>query len=131
MRGAHGTTGELALTAPTATIQWWQWPTVLSLDAPVVVVAWQAVLAQISGVELGWPHQFVLAASVWLAYAADRWIEGWHLTPSTIRTERHAFYQHWRWPVAALWSVVLAADVTVAFDRLSRHEIEAGVLLLP
>ena len=48
--------------------RWWQWPTVLSLDAPIVVVAWQFLLASVAGVRLGWPHGFVLAASVWLSY---------------------------------------------------------------
>jgi hypothetical protein len=109
---------------------WWQWPTVLSLDAPAVAVLWQWLLARTAHTSLGRPHAFILSASVWLAYAADRWIEGWRLAPDRIRTQRHHFYQRWRWPVAAFWLLVLAADLGTAFGRLSRREIAGGLLLL-
>jgi hypothetical protein len=109
---------------------WWQWPTILSLDAPSVAIVWQALLARAAGVSLGWPQQFVLAASVWLAYAADRWIEGWRIAPADVRTQRHHFAQRWRWPLAACWSLVFAADVAVAFGRLSAREIGSGAVLL-
>jgi hypothetical protein len=109
---------------------WWQWPTVMSLDAPAVALLWQWLLARPAGIGLGWHHAFVLGSSVWLAYAADRWIEGWRLVPDQVRTERHAFYQRWRWPVAVGWVLVLAADLTVALTRLSRREFEAGWILL-
>ena len=109
---------------------WWQWPTVLSLDAPLVAVLWQWLLARPARVGLHWPHAFVLGATVWLAYAADRWIEGWRLEPDRIRTQRHHFYHRWRWPVAALWLAVFAADLVTAFLRLNRRELDAGFLLL-
>ncbi|MEP6917925.1 MAG: hypothetical protein ABJC89_19925, partial [Acidobacteriota bacterium] len=112
-------------------ISWWQWPTVLSLDAPLVVLGWQSVLAHVARVQLGWPQAFVLTVSVWLAYVADRWIEGWRLAPEAIRTERHAFYQRRRWTMLALWLAVLVADVSVARTRLSLREFEGGWLILP
>ena len=110
--------------------RWWQWPTVLSLDAPVVSVLWQVALARVADVHLLWSHMVVLGATVWLAYAADRWIEGWHLHWRDIRTQRHHFYQRWRWPVALVWLIVCAADVVVAFARLEWREIAAGALLM-
>lgn len=109
---------------------WWQWPTVLSLDAPAVALLWQWLLAGAAGIGLGWPQAFILGMSVWLAYAADRWIEGWRLVPAQIRTQRHAFYQRWRWPIATVWLMAFAADLTVAVQRLSSREFEAGLLLL-
>ena len=112
-------------------LAWWLWPTVLSLDAPLVAVGWQRVLADVARLRLEWPQPFILAASVWLAYAADRWIEGWRLTPGAIRTARHAFYQRRRWPLFVLWLTVLAADLWVALTRLSRTEFAAGWLVLP
>src|SRR4051794_3417760 len=98
-------------------IRWWQWPTVLSLDAPLVVVGWQAVVADVGRVPLHWPEAFVLAISVWLAYAADRWIEGWRLPADAIETARHAFYQRHRWWIFAVWIIALAADIRVAIAR--------------
>lgn len=109
---------------------WWQWPTILSLDAPAVVVAWQAMLFEVAGRGCRFAPLFVLAASVWLAYAADRWIEGWRVHPASIRTQRHAFHQRRRWEIAAVWCAVFAADVWVAMEGLSRREFAAGAWLI-
>jgi len=109
---------------------WWQWPTVLSLDAPAVALLWQWLLARVAGVNLGWPQGFVLGTSVWLAYAADRWIEGWRLDPGQIQTQRHDFYQRWRWPLCFVWCAVLGADLAVAILGLASREFTAGLLLL-
>ncbi len=109
---------------------WWQWMTILSFDAPIVAVLWQGLLARTAGVSLGWHHAAVLGLSVWLAYGADRWIEGWRLVPDQIRTQRHHFYQRWRWPLAVVGIVALAADLAIALRCLTTREIEAGLLLL-
>jgi hypothetical protein len=109
--------------------RWWQWPTILSLDAPAVSVAWLALLARSLDVDLGPAPLLVLGGSVWLAYAADRWIEGWRLRHEDVRTPRHRFYQRWRRPVAVVWVVVLVCDITVAVTRLTRTELLAGWVL--
>jgi hypothetical protein len=103
---------------------------VLSLDAPAVSLLWQALLARVGGVALGWPPMAVLGLSVWLAYAADRWIEGWRLDHAQVRTPRHYFYQRYRWPVAVVWVVACLADVWVAFAYLPRFDLLAGFSLL-
>lgn len=110
--------------------RWWLWPTILSLDAPVVVVLWQRLVAGSAGIRLGPAASAVLGCSVWLAYSADRWIEGWRLSPEAIRTHRHRFYKRWRWPVAALWLAVLAADVALSAAGLSRPQFFGGALVL-
>lgn len=110
-------------------ITWWQWPTILSIDAPIVAVLWQQLIATVAGIDLGWPGPLVLALSVWLAYVADRWIEGWRLHADVIRTRRHQFYQRHRWPMAALWLIGLAADLAIALTQLSSRDLAAGVLL--
>lgn len=109
---------------------WWQWLTIWSLDAPAVALLWQWLLERVHGGTLLWHHRLVLGASVWLAYAADRWIEGWRLAPAQVRTQRHHFYQRARWPLACLWLLVLGADLGTAFTQLSRRELEAGFFLL-
>lgn len=109
---------------------WWQWPTVLSLDAPAVTISWQWLFARLCGIELGWAEPTIVAASIWLAYVADRWFEGWRVAPSAMRTQRHRFYQQHRWAVAAVWVLVLLLDLGVAFWHLSERELIAGILLL-
>jgi hypothetical protein len=109
---------------------WWQWPTVLSLDAPAVALLWQWQLTRVAQVTQPWFHAFILGAGVWLAYAADRWLEGWRLQPGQVRTQRHWFYQRCRWPVAGLWTMVLISAISIAFMRLTSRELIAGFLLL-
>ncbi len=109
---------------------WWQWLTILSLDAPIVCLLWQRLLARTAGVNLTQANAFVLVASVWLAYAADRSIEGWRLDRRSIRTQRHSFYQRWRWPVLAAWVTVFAIDMGVALARIDRDHLIRGSLLL-
>ena len=102
----------------------------LSLDAPTVALVWQAGFARLARTPAGWPEACVLGASTWLAYAADRWFEGWRLAPDQIRTQRHHFYQRWRWAILAVWLVLFAADLLIALTRLTSREIAAGLILL-
>jgi hypothetical protein len=109
---------------------WWLWPTILSLDAPAVVVVWQVLLGRTVSVAVRPAEAAVLGSSVWLAYCADRWIEGWRLPPESIRTHRHRFHQRHRWPMAAVWAAVLCLDIATALGGLSPAEFRAGCLLL-
>jgi hypothetical protein len=111
-------------------VRWWLWPTVLSLDAPAVTLVWQSMTAAVGAVALDGPAAVVLGSSVWLAYVADRWIEGWRLTPVSVRTVRHAFYQRHRWVVLVVWLIALGLDVAVAARHLSWRELQAGCVLL-
>jgi hypothetical protein len=117
-----------ATQAKEAEWRWWQWPTILSLDAPAVALLWQWLLARSANVTLHAHHAYILGASVWLSYAADRWIEGLRLRE--VFTARHLFYQRWRWPVAVIWLAVLISDVGIAIARLSAAEFSAGLTLL-
>jgi hypothetical protein len=110
--------------------KWWQWPTVLSLDAPAVALLWQWLLARVAATPLAWHHGFILGLATWLVYAADRWIEGWRLVPGQVLTQRHWFYLSRRWPVFAAWLVVAATGLTLAFVQLGPREIVAGFIVL-
>ena len=111
---------------------WWQWLTVLSLDAPLVAVLWQGLFASTLGVRLGWHDPVLIGLAVWIVYAADRWIEGWRLDPEIVRTQRHYFYIRWRWPVFAVGLAAIIATTAIAITRLDGREFKAGfVLLIP
>jgi hypothetical protein len=96
----------------------------------VVVVLWQRLIARSASVEARTPEMFVLGCSVWLAYSADRWIEGWRLAPDSIRTHRHLFHHKWRWPVAGVWVALLGLDLAVALRGLPAEEFRAGAFML-
>lgn len=114
-------------------VPWWMWLTVLSLDAPIVAVLWQFLLADSFQVVLRLIHYLLLFGVVWLIYAADRCFDS--LVISEAYTIRHAFYiQHFRSVVvlmgivATLLSVVTLGwlEPTILFHGL----ILSGVVLL-
>ena len=109
---------------------WWQWFTILSLDAVSVSLTWQWWFARGLHVHSRPPEIIVLGASVWLAYTADRWIEAVRLPTIELQTQRHRFAARWRWPIMIVWLIFFAADVTLAFTGLSARELETGFLLL-
>ena len=71
---------------------WWLWPHLLSLDAPLVAVVWQACWAQSAHVRLSWCHPCVLGLGVWLIYLVDRLVDSARAVPGDIVTARHAFH---------------------------------------
>jgi hypothetical protein len=103
---------------------------VLSLDAPAVVIVWQWLFGAVAGVAIHGAETVVVGSSVWLAYAADRWLETWLVAPDKLVTPRHRFYARFRGVVAAVWIAVLIIDVTIAFVALTRREIAAGFIIL-
>ncbi|MFI5356044.1 MAG: hypothetical protein ACHQ4G_01790 [Opitutales bacterium] len=109
---------------------WWQWPTILSLDAPAVALAWQWMLARIAGNPLVWYHYQLLGAAAWLVYAADRWIEGWWIAPSEMQTQRHLFYQRYRWPTFGVWLAVALFSFGNAVVQLNDREFRTGIILV-
>ena len=108
---------------------WWQWLTVLSLDAPLVALVWQALFARILNVELAWPQAVLLGLAVWVIYVADRWIEGWRLSPEIVLTQRHHFYILWRWPVFMICLVVILVGLGLAVVWLPGREWVASLVL--
>ncbi|MBB5352606.1 hypothetical protein HNR46_002854 [Haloferula luteola] len=56
---------------------WWLWPSLLSLDAPLVALAWLYMFASAWQVNfLPWPSYAVLGLAVWMVYVVDRLLDG-------------------------------------------------------
>ncbi len=108
---------------------WWLWPNVLSLDAPVVALVWQAAFARILTVELSWTQRGLLAVCVWLAYCGDRLLDARRLPAGPVDSARHAFARDHARPLAAAWCVGLALVVVMAL-QVSAREMLAGAGLL-
>jgi hypothetical protein len=53
----------------------WLLPNLLSLDAPVIAVVWQALFAEAAGVRLALSASMALALAVWSVYLADRMLD--------------------------------------------------------
>lgn len=68
-------------------VPWWLWPNVLSLDAPLVAVAWQRYFTHVS-----WGASVALFCAVWVVYITDRLLDA-RRSPTVVSTFRHAFYK--------------------------------------
>jgi hypothetical protein len=55
----------------------WLWPNLLSLDAPIVALLWQALFLRCFHATFDRLAAGLLVLSVWLIYAADRWLDVW------------------------------------------------------
>ena len=76
--------------------QHWLWINLLSLDAPLVALLWQALFAQCVGIHLRPPAFAALGIAVWFIYVTDRLLDALRLD-RIIVTPRHFFYwRHWK-----------------------------------
>ncbi len=120
-----------ALDAPfLSKVSWWQWFTVLSLDAPAVTVAWEWLFAHEAGARLHWWHYVIVGLSVWMAYAADRWLESRRIPAERLVTARHRFYHRHQRSAGIAWVALLITTVALSFARLRSRELIWGLLLL-
>lgn len=96
-------------------IAWWAWLHVLSLEAPLVAVLWQASLARAYRVTLTPGTTVGLALAVWSIYALDRWLDGRSGEPDQLDV-RHAFYLRYsRWIAGVFLPVLAVALAWVGF----------------
>ena len=105
----------------------WLIPHILSLDAPLVALAWQALLAAHTGLPLRVPGRVVLALTVWLIYVADRLLDVRALAAAPA-TARHRFYYEHRSFGLGLLVTIAAVDAAVIVLNL-RPEVFRGGLL--
>lgn len=107
--------------------RFWLWPQVLSLDAPLVAVAWQLLLAR-SVTPIPPVQTWILGLTVWLIYTLDRVLDG--LRPPDPRdAPRHRFARAFRKPLLATAAVVLVIDLTLAIGYLEAIRLERGLLI--
>lgn len=69
------------------------WPNLLSLDAPLIAVLWQLLLAQALHVQTGWREPLALFCAVWTIYIADRLFDAVRPAPAGWEPERKTFYR--------------------------------------
>jgi hypothetical protein len=92
--------------------QFWLWPNLLSLDAPLVAVLWQTLFLRCLGAPVRWLPALLLFLTVWLIYVADRLLDARN---GAVTTPRHRFYgRSFRWVLTA-WMIVLASTAGMVF----------------
>ncbi len=90
----------------------WLWPNVLNLEAPLVAVVWQLLLARSAGVRLNAYEPWVLGLTVWLIYIADHLIDTLRPASGAWEPPRKTFFrEHWRAGAAVGIAIGLALAV--------------------
>lgn len=107
---------------------WWLWPNILSLDAPLIALAWQELWAQCLVVEISWMHRVMLALATWLAYSGDRLLDARRLKGPT-ESPRHKFSHKHYLLLTKVWFIGLVTVITLGL-QLSVLEIINGLILL-
>ncbi|WP_395749575.1 hypothetical protein [Prosthecobacter sp.] len=103
---------------------WWLWPHVLSLEAPLVAVLWQAALAHAHGIRLTPMLSVGLGLACWVVYLLDRTLDTYAVKNVAELDVRHQFYHRHR--RVLLWGVIPLA--LVALGWLALWVIPEGVL---
>lgn len=106
------------------------WTYAGSLDAALIVILWGATLAAMSpGTEnpLVFP---LLAASVWLAYTADRWLDARKAAVgSPVMEPHHRTIWRVRKGMALAWVLILATAILAAHMGLDGATLVSGWIL--
>ncbi len=113
-----------------STRPWWLWPHLLSLDAPLVALAWQEWWGRTGGVPLRVSQRLVLGLGVWMIYLADRLADTARGLPGDTATARHAFAGDHRGPLLVLTGGIGVVLVVLAPCALPPGQFGGGLVLL-
>lgn len=114
-------------------ISFWKQPWLaannLALDAMIVASAWLAAFTLALGLTVNAAECAVLGLSVWLVYTGDRWLDTRGRDWQTLPTTRHRLMARRRKTFLTAWTLVLIADVALAFSFLTRPQLATGALV--
>ncbi len=109
---------------------WWLWPHLLSLDAPLVALAWQDWWSRSEGTPLPGSRRLILGLGVWMIYLADRLADTARGLPGDAATARHQFARARRTPLLVLTALCGAVLAGLAPWTLSAGQFGGGLGLL-
>ena len=85
----------------------------ISLDAPLVVLAWQEIISNDLDVELAISQRLVFFLSVWLAYSGDRYLECFGIKSGKILFNRHLYFYNHQKLFMKIWLLILIVSLLV------------------
>jgi hypothetical protein len=108
--------------------RFWLWLNLLSLDAPLVALAWQILFARCFDLALDFYISAALALAVWFIYVADRLLDT--LPAGTLHAApRHAFCRR-NWSTMAVAALLGLFGLGVICTHLPAAVLRNGLLLL-
>jgi hypothetical protein len=105
----------------------WLWPNLLSLDAPLVAVAWQWLFAVSMKVKLPTGVYLVLGLTVWIIYTVDRLFDAERLTDVEKSTARHRFHRKFHKSLLVLVLGAVALDAWLIYSQVARALLVPGL----
>lgn len=106
-----------------ASVAWWLWWNLLSLDAPTVALLWASLFARFSTVHLTIAEYAALALSVWIVYVSDRLLDVWESKNPSMLPARHRFcFRHAPTLLVALVVAVATIAYTAARELPARED---------
>ena len=101
----------------------------LSLDAPIVVLAWQALISNELNVEISISQRLVFFFSVWLAYSADRYLECFGQKSGKSLFNRHLYFYEHRIFFIIVWFFVLIISFYLTCLNFTTFQIVCCLVL--
>jgi hypothetical protein len=121
--------GPSAAAGAESAVPWWLWWNILSVDAPMVAVAWAAVFGGARGGTLPVVDAVVLFLAVWIIYIADRVLDGWAATNNEELRERHYFCERHCAGLVTLLGLAGGVIFWLTTEYLPAAEQNAGLIL--
>jgi hypothetical protein len=106
---------------------WWLLPNLLSLDAPIVALAWQYLLEISFQTHTDWFGRAALALAVWAIYLLDRLLDTRRPAEST-EALRHRFARNHRAAMLVLLMAALAAGVITVINASAALIVNGSIL---
>jgi len=107
----------------------WQWPNILSLDAPLIAVLWQVLLMQSLGVRVNRMEPLVLALSVWFLYIADQLLDALQPETGEWLPVRKLFYRRYFRAASAVGMSLALLILPLAYFLLRPSTFHGGLEL--
>lgn len=104
----------------------WIWLNLVCLDAPIVAVSWQWLLARSAGGSIAPGGAAALFLTAWLIYLADRLGDSLSVHPAAPTSLRQQFCRRHRSGWIATTIMLTAADIFVICTRLDANSLIAG-----
>ena len=111
-------------------VPWWLWPNLLSLDAPLVAVAWAWMFSRAWGVvSLPWELWLTLGVSTWVIYAFDRIVDVRKARAGGTLDKRHYFHERYRKQFMVGIAVGIGWGIYAALWALSQNVLFYGAFV--
>jgi hypothetical protein len=108
---------------------WWLYPTLCSLDAPVVAVVWLGGFSRAFESPVALSVYAVLFLTVWAIYIADRLVDSLRLKNWQVAAARHRFVRRHQRAFAAVLVMILPLAATLSLVALPLDLLVAGLAL--